>query len=60
MRCYYAATERRQATSDLARLTSGTVVRKQVSGAQKPRLDLLVAYLSLVTTYTSLAITPLG
>jgi hypothetical protein len=44
----------------LARLTSGTVVRKQVSGAQKPRLDLLVAYLSLVTTYTSLAITPLG
>jgi hypothetical protein len=37
-----------------------TVVNKQVSGAQKPRLDLLVAYLSLVVTYVSLAVTSLG
>jgi hypothetical protein len=37
-----------------------TVVNKQVSGAQKPRLDLLIAYLSLVVTYTSLAATSLG
>jgi hypothetical protein len=37
-----------------------TVVNKQVGGAQKPRLDLLVDYLSLVVTYVSLAVTSLG
>jgi hypothetical protein len=39
---------------------TNTVVNKQVSGAQKPRLDLLVAYLSLVVTYISLAVTSSG
>ena len=37
-----------------------TVTNKQLSGAQKPRLDLLVAYWSLVVTYVSLAVTLLG
>jgi hypothetical protein len=36
------------------------VVNKQVSGAQKSRLDLLVACLSLVVIYVSLAVTSLG
>jgi hypothetical protein len=41
-------------------IVATTVVNKQVSGAQKPRLDLLVAYSSLVVTYVSLAVTSLG
>jgi hypothetical protein len=41
-------------------LLSCTVVNKQVSGAQKPQLELLIAYLSLVVTYASLAVTSLG
>jgi hypothetical protein len=39
---------------------TATVVNKQVSGAQKPRLDLFVAYSSLIVTYVSLAVTSLG
>jgi hypothetical protein len=37
-----------------------TVVNKQLSGAQKPRLGLIVAYLSLKLTYVGLAIILLG